>query len=295
MTLEYLIAKVRISLFGHILNWLWRPRMRRRAVRQAVLADEIPRYLKRYVRATENVPNQVIKKDSDKIFSIWLQGENNAPDIVRACFRSVRRHCGQELIVLDEKTLFEYITLPDYIMEKRRRGLIKNAHFADICRVELLYQYGGIWLDATAFVTAPIPDDIINQDFFVYMAGDIFGYSFIQNCFIRARRGSYLLAAWRAMILEYWKYENHEMDYFVHQLLFKTLVTNDERAKKYFDKMPHIDQAPTHRLWWTYRDEPYDKDLFQKIVGGAFFQKVTYRDVTNVIKESIADAMINKM
>lgn len=288
-------TKIRIILFGHIVNWLWRPRLVRRSIRQGVLSVEIPKYLKRYLTAVKSIENKPIKQSDDKIFSIWLQGEENAPDIVRACFRSVRRNCKQELVVLDEKTLFEYITLPDYIMEKRRRGLIKNAHFADICRVELLYQYGGIWLDATAFVTAQIPDNIMNLDFFVYMAGNIFGYSFIQNCFIRARRGSYLLAAWRAMILEYWRHENHQMDYFVHQLLFKTLVMNDKRAKKYFDEMPHVDQEPTHRLWWDWRDKPFNAEKFKDIVRDAFYQKLTYRDLQNVIPGSFADAMINKM
>ena len=176
MNIKYWLSWFKIVMMAHVFNWPWRSRMQRRKVRGEVLGHMVPEYLKQYLYAVQAVPNESVEKSADKIFSIWLQGEKNAPDIVRACFRSIRRNCNQELVVLDEKMLFEYITLPDYIMEKRRRGLIKNAHFADICRVELLYQYGGIWLDATAFVTAPIPDNIINQDFFVYMAGDIWGY-----------------------------------------------------------------------------------------------------------------------
>ena len=112
---------------------------------------------------------------------------------------------------------------------------------------------------------------------------------------IRARRGSYLLAAWRAMIFEYWKKNNRAIDYFVHQLLFKTLVTNDGRAKKYFDKMPRINQEPTHRLWWTWRDKPFDTKKFNEIVRDSFYQKLTYRDINNIIPGSFADVMINKM
>ena len=294
MNIKYWFTRFRILLWAHIFNWLWRGRERRRAVRGDVIGRIVPQYLKQYLYATKNVPDEVIEQGHDKIFTIWLQGEDGAPDLVKSCFRSVRRNCKQELVILDEKTLFEYITLPDYIMEKRRRGLIKNAHFADICRVELLYRYGGIWLDATAFMTAPIPKEILNQDCFVYMAGNVWGYSFIQNCFIRARRGSYLLAAWRAMIFEYWKNNNHAMDYLVHQLLFKTLVTNDTRAKKYFKKMMHINQEPLHVLRWEIWNQKFNRRTFDALSENAFFQKLTYFDNKKVIPDSFADVVINK-
>ena len=231
---------------------------------------------------------------NDKIFTLWLQGEDNAPPLVKACFRSVRRHCKQELVVLDEKTVFDYISLPDVIIEKRKKGKISHAHFADICRVELLYNHGGYWLDSTGFVTAPIPDWIEQEDFFVYMAGQNVGfpYSFMQNCFIRARKGAYLLDAWRAMILDYWTHENSNFDYFMHQLLFKTLVTYDPRAKKHFAKMPHVDQDPTHMLWWDYHNKPFDKKQFDKVTSGAFFQKLTYRGSENPAPGTYADEII---
>jgi hypothetical protein len=166
--------------------------------------------------------------------------------------------------------------------------------------VELLYRYGGYWLDSTGFVTAPIPDWIEAQDYFMYLTGDNYNiggspYSFCQNCFKRARRGAFLLAAWRAMILDYWKKENHTFDYFMHQLLFKTLVENDARAKKYFAKMPHVAQDPTHALWWTYQNQPFDKKIFDDVTSGAFFQKTTYRGSDNPVPGSFADVMINKM
>ena len=295
MNIGYWFSLCKIMLMAHVFNWPWRSRARRREFRGDILGRMVPQYLKRYLYVTKDVPDQSIEKSSDKIFTIWLQGQDNAPNLVKSCFRSVRRHCKQEFIVLDEETLFEYINLPDYIMEKRRRGLIKNAHFADICRIELLYEYGGIWLDATAFVTAPIPDDIINQNFFVYMAGNVWGYGFIQNCFIRARRGSYLLAAWRSMVFEYWKHNDHALDYMVHQLLFKTLVTNDVRAKKYFNEMLHIDQDPTHVLRWGLWDKDFDKNIFDSLSEKSFFQKLTYCDPNKIIPNSFADAVVNKM
>ena len=293
-------ALFNIVMRAHILNWVWRDRAKRRAVRCAVLTDAIPKYFRRYVPAAAAIPERKVVKDdkNEKIFTLWLQGEDNAPPLVKACFRSIRRHCKQELVVLDENTIFDYITLPPEIMAKRRAGKIAHAHFADICRVELLYEHGGFWIDSTAFVTAPIPDWIVNQDFFVFMAGNVGSpYSFIQNCFIRARKGAYLLDAWRAMILDYWMHENREFDYFMHQLLFKSLVLNEPRAKKYFEKMQHVDQDPTHALWWAYGAKPFDKKTFDDVTSGAFFQKTTYNSpwVKKIKPGTFSDVMVNKM
>ena len=295
-------ALFKIILFGHILNPFWKGRVARRKQRTDLTAKIVTKYFKRYLPAVDSVKETTPIKDdeNDKIFTIWLQGEDNAPALVRACYRSVRRHCKQELIVLDANTIFDYITLPKEIVQKYKDGKIGHAHFADICRVELLYNHGGYWLDSTGFVTAPIPDWIEKQDFFVYLTGDNYNiggspYSFMQNCFIRARKGSYLLAAWRAMILDYWMHENHIFDYFMHQLLFKTLVTNNETAKKYFDKMPHVAQDPTHALWWAYQNKPFDKKVFDEVTKDSFFQKTTYRGSDNPIPGSFADVMINKM
>ena len=291
-----IFAIIRIVLFAHVFNWFWRKREERRTVRGNVISIVIADYFKKYIGSTSKVEviDPVKDNKNEKIYSIWFQGEENAPDLVKSCFRSIRRNCKQELLVLNEKNIFDYIELPDVIIDKYRKGNIAKAHFADISRVELLHNYGGIWMDATDFVTSPVPENIIKEDFFMFMTGNAGSpYSFVQNCFIRSRKGAYLLEAWRAMILEYWKNEPREMDYFMHQLLFKSLVLNDERAKKFFEKMPHIDQDPTHALWWAYNNKKFDKKIFDDITSKVFFQKLTYRGASNPEKGSFADVIIN--
>lgn len=278
--------------FGHLLVPLWWSRDKRRYYRSQIIYRIIERHCKPYLSAVNLLEDKdVIKDKGEKVYSFW--GWNPMPDLVKSCFGSMKENLKQDIVILDEKTIFDYIDLPDFIMERRARGEIGDAHFSDIMRVELLFTHGGFWLDSTALVSGAIPQNIIDTDFFMYLwqKPSDFSYGFVQNCFIHGRKGSYLLEAWRAIIHEYWKNEDGAYDYFIHQILFKILVNNDMRAKKCFAKMPHIDQGITHKLW-NYNNKPFDKKLFDKITSKVFFQKTRYADTKNVMPGSFSDAII---
>lgn len=298
---DRMIYRIRLALGGHILNPLWHDRLTRRKRRDAVTLKSTMAYLDRYtpeICAATPAPVNNPASEPERCFSIWFQGEEQAPPLVRACFRSMRRHLEQEVIVLDEKTLFEWITLPDHIVRKWREGKIPHAHFSDICRVELLYQHGGIWLDATGYVTSPVPQWIMDEDLMIFLAGQNarWAYSLIQNCFIRARKGNPLLGIWREAIFAYWRDEDSKIDYFVHHLLFRASIAHNKTAAALFDRMPHVDQAPTHTLWRNYREQPYDPELFRSLTEGAFFQKTNYKDkgVASLPAGSMGEFMIKQ-
>ena len=184
--------------------------------------------------------------------------------------------------------------------DKWKKGKIKPAHFTDICRLELLYQHGGIWADATDFIASPFPDWLMKADFFVYHTGDntnITGYhSFIQNCFIRAKKNNFLVKAWRDAVLIYWEKQNKPKYYFIHQLIFKKIIDCNVLAKSFYNKMPYIAQDATHALWFRYSNEPFDEEIFNDLTQKALFQKTEYRSLLNKkpIPGSLAEMMINK-
>ena len=111
MNISRIFAMTKIGLFGHVLNPFWKSRIERRKIRTDLTAKIVTKYFQRYLPAVDNVPEtKPVKNDeNDKIFTLWLQGEEKAPALVKACYRSVRRHCKQELIVLDAKSVFVYI------------------------------------------------------------------------------------------------------------------------------------------------------------------------------------------
>jgi len=290
-----------LRLRGYILN-LRPDKAKRCAFRYGVMRDVIDRYSRnRLLDGVARLPEipVVVNDGGERIFALWLQGEDAAPPLVRACYRSVRHNCAQPLVVLDERTLGNYIDLPGEIMDNYRSGRMLNAHFADVVRVELLHNHGGYWIDSTCFVTAPIPGEITAADFFVFMAGErINPENMIQNCFIRARKGDFLLAAWRRMLVDYWTREDGAFTYFMHHYMFQSLVRRDPRAAAHFARMPRMVQDPTHALWWSgVPEREFDREAFERMTSGAFFQKTTYRSpyAKEPAPGSAADEMINRM
>ena len=68
-----------------------------------------------------------------KIWMCWWQGEENAPEIVRACIDSVRRNAGgHEVIVVTEENLSDYAHIPDWVLEKVSAGVMSRTHLSDL-------------------------------------------------------------------------------------------------------------------------------------------------------------------
>ena len=111
-------------------------------------------YVVRKYADTAEPHTDAIGKDAP-IWIVWYQGEENAPEIVRMCIDSVRRHSGSHpVILLTRDNIGEYVKIPDHITEKLESGSVTLTHFSDILRFALLSQCGGIYLDATTLVTS---------------------------------------------------------------------------------------------------------------------------------------------
>ena len=100
MNLRRSFAMTKIILLAHVLNPLWWSREHRRARRCQILTSVLPNYFKRYLPAVDAVKETSVIKDdkNEKIFTLWLQGEDKAPPLVKACFKSIRKNCKQELM-----------------------------------------------------------------------------------------------------------------------------------------------------------------------------------------------------
>lgn len=298
-----LTMQANIILKGHLLNPLWASHDARRKKRRDAIVEAKMKYLEEYEDTVKKIRPKIKSGGPDEqehVFTLWLQGEEQAPPIVKACFQSMREHIDLPLLILDENTVFDWISLPEHIMQKWRNGLITRTHFSDICRVELLYEHGGIWADATDFFTGSVPEEVMNQDLFMFMAGTNIKlggtHAFIQSCFIRGRKGDPLLGMWRELLFNYWEKEDKLLDYFTLHFLFRYLVENNEYAATLFSRMPKINQDPTHVLFCEHKDAPYSPEFYREVTDKTFFQKTTYKDKSarQPIQGSIADYIISR-
>ncbi|GHT52294.1 hypothetical protein AGMMS49982_12120 [Bacteroidia bacterium] len=253
-------------------------------------------FKKDYLSVIQNIqPETPTRAKTETLWQYWGQGIDFAPELVRACFATAEKYRGdRNHIIVDNKTLSHYADMPGYIHDRFTHGKMKFAHFADLVRLELLHNHGGYWIDATDYLTAEIPAWIADLNFFVFHAQTCGSpYSFIQNCFIRSDKGAFLLDAWRAIAFDYWRRESKAVDYFQHQSMFKSMVQNDPVAKKFYEQMPVVDQAPTHRMaGGEFILTKFDSEEYKRLTGDSFFQKLTYRLKSPPAPDSYAAKMI---
>lgn len=87
-----------------MLNSIWKSRLERRKIRGEVTRRAILHYLEPYKDFIRNLKPQQANsgaEDKERIFSIWLQGENAAAEAVKACWKSVRAKSSKELVILE--------------------------------------------------------------------------------------------------------------------------------------------------------------------------------------------------
>ena len=161
----------------------------------------------------------------DVVWFCWLQGLEQAPEMVRACWVSQQRWVrSKRFVFITSKNYREYVTLPADIEQKYDMGIIPHAHFTDLIRLELLIKNGGTWIDSTVmFSSGEYPDKIMDCDLFFFQYRNKNGNEFagISNWFISAYSNNKMLMILRDMLLNYWRDYDCLMDYFVFHLLMQ--------------------------------------------------------------------------
>ena len=177
---------------------------------------------------TNEIPHQVRNEEPRTIWWCWLQGLAAAPEIVKACFNSLKQLTGYSLVVIDNSNWREYVELPGYIVEKWEKRRIPAAMFSDLLRVELLIKYGGTWIDSTVLCTGF--NTQMTQEAQNYLDNDLFLFQYtprgttngisISNWFITACTNNEVLMVLRDMLHAYWNDYDCTLDYYIFHLFF---------------------------------------------------------------------------
>lgn len=236
-------------------------------------------------------------QNSDTVWICWLQGIDDAPELVKTCVESIKKQLPQKnIVILNKDNIFEYIDMPKYIKNKWEAGIIGPAHFSDLIRLEILIKHGGYWIDATVLCTD-------NKDFYEFDKLPLFMFSFyyfgfnpeimeLNNWFIKSETNNNILCLIREFMYEYWKDYNRAVDYFVFHI-FMTLAV--QYYEEEYLKMPIVSQVNSHVLA-TYIFDEFDEVKYNLLAKRCGIHKLSTRFDTDKMKDknTFYDVLIKK-
>jgi len=123
--------------------------------------------------------------------------------------------------VLNDDDAFDYIHLPDYITKNWNQ--INPTKRSNLIRLALLTYYGGMWIDATCFISETIPQKYFDMDFFAYSnyAND----RILRTWFLCGKINHPIFSALLRMHYKFYQNYIDPPSYFFFHYLFENLVT----------------------------------------------------------------------
>lgn len=228
---------------------------------------------------TERIPIHPIKEDikvNNVIWTMWWQGEESAPEIVKACLRRLKaKNKAKNVIVITKNNFTEYVNLKSNILNLYKNKNISITHLSDIIRVNLLYQYGGIWIDSTVWCEKELDAELFDVSFYSINTGRYTNdpsHGRWTTFFMSSTQGTDLM---NFLVMSFNRYlENY--DYFVDYILFDYFINIAcDLNKTIDDDINSIPINNTHTFELSkFLNFPYSKDLFYK---DTYLYKLTYK------------------
>ena len=220
---------------------------------------------------------------NDPIWIYWKQGLESAPEIVKFCVESVKKNTDGNVILLNDENLKDYLIFPDYIIERVNSGTMPAAFFADLLRLSLLEHYGGIWIDATVYLTERLPRYIYDSDLFAFRDsfGPIYNPALMSVWFWRAKKNSEVMRQTRNIAFAYWKKQAYVMEYLLTNLIFTMVL---EEHPEDYKKMPYAGSEYSHLLFASIADS-YDEKKYEYLKQLTGVHKLSHKLKPEVFKD----------
>ena len=224
--------------------------------------------------------NEKIKK-TDTIWIFWWQGIENAPEIVKKCIKSIDENRKQhKVVIIDKNNYKEYTYIPNYIIEKVEKGKITLTSFSDIVRMDLLYNHGGIWMDATIFMTKELDKDIYNYSLYTIKHNL---YSDWHVCkgkwtgfFLAAGKGNKAIEFFRTFFFMYLK----EKEMFITYLLIDCIIAIGYEDIGYIKEMIDIIPINNTKVFELAKEmsKTFDENKYALITEKNNIHKLSYKE-----------------
>jgi hypothetical protein len=235
---------------------------------------------------------------------IWMYWENkpghSRPPYLDLALETIKYHSGSyEIVLLDEQTVRDYLKIPRIV-----KRFAENAHKADYIRFNLLYQYGGVWLDCDLIllrnIEAAIEPFIANYDYIGY--GREYGKPSIS--FMACQKGCQLLEMSleeidKFLLRKRWKHlPFNQVALGWNELGYDILWKFTNRYKYYHHERRMF--APTVWSDWKYfkrTDVDIDEYLSHNPFAVHFYNKMMFDEFKDVSIDKIlnGDTLLSKL
>lgn len=215
----------------------------------------------------------------DSIWVCWWQGEEQMPEIVRICYKSLQEHAnGHPIHLITKDNYKKYVEMPQWVLEKFAAGIISITHFSDLLRLTLLSRYGGLWMDATLYLTSDIPERIpyfftlkqkANNNDFVSM------YRWSGYCIGGVVDNPIFSEAYILLILQYWRDHDKLINYYILDYVFDLLYASNEHIKKIIDDNPY--NNPDVMFLANHMNLPYNDEEWTNVCKNTYIHKLSWK------------------
>lgn len=226
--------------------------------------------------------NTCNQKNSKIIWTLWMQGYENAPELVKSTIDSIRKFAelnNFQFILLEENTIEKYIVFPKLIKEKMDLGVIDYTKISDILRVSLLAKYGGTWVDATIYMKEEFDSSLLLQNYYTIKTGGIEDYS--PNISNNRWEGfflsgnSSLFSFTRDFFFEYYSRYDIAVDYLLIDYIFDMAYKYDEKIK---NQMLELEKSNPNLFWLeSHLGDKFDQKVWDNITETTKVFKTTYK------------------
>ena len=222
------------------------------------------------------------------IWTMWQQGEAQMPETVKASMKTIKDFAKRndcEFYLLTDENLADFINIPTDITEKYKKKELSAAHYSDIIRFSLLYQYGGIWMDATLLVSPYATLEMFEGDFFTLnhppirtnqmerTVGDFKWAGF----FLAGKKGKPYFKHIRDLYLYYVR----KYPVFIYYLMMDYFILSEYKCNPYFenlvDRLPIL--SPAERVWFLrdHAHDLFDEKEWEEVLKTTPILKTTYK------------------
>lgn len=267
-----------------------------------ILIDLISKYNRGEYLNLEPVNKDIAENGRIPVWVCWWQGLDSAPDIVKRCVESIYRYVPKDSAQIHFITFdnyMEYAGFSQVVVDRYNAGKISLTHLADILRVQLLNMYGGLWVDATYFISDNRIADIINDEAYTVKTvipswnGDVIAKGKWAVNFLKFMKGSPLSGFCTEAFEIYWSLRDEPLDYFLLDRIIKVAYDNIPVIRKQIDGIS-ANNISSLKLMEIISNS-YDEAVWNDMKKDTFAFKLSYKEPVELYTEDGKETFYNKL